>query len=158
MNRVALLSALMLAATAAHADFAADFKTCSTITVDSERLACYDKLAQTPQSLSTVSASAPNPVASFGLETIAKTPEQKADKVNNPDVIAARLKGMFKGWKPDTRFALDNGQIWKNVGGDSVFLPDGGENPVVTVERGALGAYYLGVEGLNRKAKVKRVK
>lgn len=171
MTRSLLATVLLLGASAAHADFADDFKACAAIAGDSARLACYDALAKhssaAPAAIlpaAPVAAAAPQPAnltpamtpeQRFGLESVEKSAEQKAQET---DVIASRLSGPFKGWDPKTKFVLKNGQVWKNIGGDTVFLPDGGEDKIVTIEKGAFGAYYLGVEGLNRKAKVKRIK
>lgn len=166
MNRLLLATGLMLAAGAAHADFVQDFKACAALRADAERLACYDKLAAEPAAIvAPVAAAAPvaavpalTPEQSFGIETLNKAVREEVQQAPDTDVIASRLVGPLQSWNAKTRFVLANGQVWKNVGGDEVYIPGGAENKIVTVERGAFGAYYLAIEGLNRKAKVKRVK
>ncbi|HET6604529.1 MAG TPA: hypothetical protein VFG21_10015 [Xanthomonadaceae bacterium] len=73
------------------------------------------------------------------------------------DAFQARILGEFRGWSGNTLFRLDNGQIWKQVGGGTlagVRL----EDPVVYLEPGVLGAWYLKVDGYNKRARVERIK
>ena len=51
---------------------------------------------------------------------------------------------------------LDNGQVWRETGGDSgVRFKEG---KTVTITEGVLDSYDLKMEGRNKKAKVKRVR
>jgi hypothetical protein len=73
-----------------------------------------------------------------------------------PTELVSRIPGPFDGWDGDTVFHLENGQVWKQSQRDkfSVRL----EDPVVTIEKGILGAYFLSVEGFGSRVKVKRLK
>lgn len=61
----------------------------------------------------------------------------------------------FSGWRPNQHIRLANGQIWQIVDGTSVALPAGTRK--VAVKRGALGSFYLDIEGLNTSPRVRRI-
>ena len=80
-------------------------------------------------------------------------PQRKRDA----PVISARIQGEFKGWKGNTVFRLDNGQVWRQrVGGRYRTRPTLME-PEVIIEKGAFG-YYLKVLETDRSIGVKRVR
>ncbi|HKJ91355.1 MAG TPA: hypothetical protein VJ960_09510 [Oceanipulchritudo sp.] len=90
----------------------------------------------------------------FGAE---ETIKRNVDRIRpEPAALTARISGPFDGWDGDTVFRLDNGQVWKQVqrGKFSVRLDD----PVVRIEKGFLGAYFLSVDGFGSRVKVKRLK
>lgn len=80
---------------------------------------------------------------------------ERQQQRSGPDSIDSRIDGRFDGWRANDKIALANGQVWQ-VSDDSlgVFTST---NPKVTVRRGAFGAYYMEIEGINRSPKVKRV-
>lgn len=86
--------------------------------------------------------------AEFGLENTARPQEI--------DVIVSRIVGEFRGWQPKARITLENGQIWQISDGSQgvVRLQD----PVVRIERGALGSFFLRIDGINKAPRVKRIK
>lgn len=119
------------------------------------RLACYDALPVGPGTgRPAAAAPAPSPAApapsapeQFGLEERRAAPVLAA--------IESRIPGRFDGWEPGARFRLANGQVWQVADGSS-----GAhwiENPKVRIRRGALGAFYLEIEGTNRSPRVTRV-
>jgi hypothetical protein len=113
--------------------------------------------AQLDASLSTVApvaADLPRGEAAFGREEAVKEAAQAKQEI--PESINSRIAGTFQGWSGATVFRLENGQVWRQVGGGSVFAQM--ESPGVTIERGALGAFFLRVEGLNSRVKVRRVR
>ena len=73
-----------------------------------------------------------------------------------PDRIASRIVGEFRGWSGDTVFRLENGQIWRQTGDGAVSIRL--DSPNVTIERGAIGGFFLRVEGLGARVKVKRIR
>ncbi|HEV2111816.1 MAG TPA: hypothetical protein VGT99_10720 [Gammaproteobacteria bacterium] len=73
------------------------------------------------------------------------------------DEIVAHLDGSFTGWGNNTRFKLDNGQVWEQVD-DSVLSIGAIKNPKVTIKKGLVSAYYLSVEGVNDSVPVRRIK
>ena len=99
-------------------------------------------------------ASLPRGEEAFGQEQ--KLHERVEHLQRVPRKISSRIQGEFKGWRGRTVFTLENGQVWQQVapGEFAVWLTD----PVVFVEKGALGAFYLRVEGFGSQVKVKRVK
>jgi len=79
------------------------------------------------------------------------------DPTDGSGSVRSRLLGEFRGWEGKTVFALENGQVWQQVGNDKwagVKL----ENPAITIEAAAFGSWRLKVEGYNTMTKVKRVR
>jgi hypothetical protein len=97
--------------------------------------------------------------ADFGAEAL---PQQKVASVDQPqrlDELRANVTAV--AYNPLGRFTvtLDNGQIWKQLDGDSGtarFKNKSGD--IVTISRGVLGSYNLVVEGRSALFKVKRVR
>jgi len=162
---------LLAFATPAIAQDAAFLK-CRAIKDSAARLACYDALPVPPAasapaapaaataakpgtaaaSASTAQTGAPaalpsEPAAQFGLA--------QKDREKPLDAIESTIPGRFEGWGPRERFRLANGQVWQ-VADDSKGYHDI-TNPKVRVRRGALGAFYLEIEGTNRSPRVTRV-
>ncbi len=84
----------------------------------------------------------------FGFESQVQT--------TTPDEIRTRYMGEFTGWSGRTLFRLENGQVWKQI--DNSKLVWKASSPVVTIRKGAFGSFRLGIEGVNKTVKVKRVK
>jgi len=139
---------------------------CASITSDAARLACYDAVtdvargmaapaappaasaASTGESARAEAAASPG-VEAFGVEQV----EDRA--VEMLDEIHSRLVGEFSGWRGNTVFRLENGQVWRQSdNGRLVFQADA---PLVTIRRGAFGTYRLSVEGVNSAVRVRRV-
>jgi hypothetical protein len=70
--------------------------------------------------------------------------------------VESRLTGEFRGWEPRTVFALENGERWQETGGTTYAGPPLAA-PVVRIRAGALGAYWMRIEGVSREVKVRRV-
>ncbi len=85
----------------------------------------------------------------------ASQPDRPTARRDAP-AIAARIQGEFKGWKGNTVFRLDNGQVWRQRVGGRYRSPTL-ENPEVLIEKGAFG-YYLKVLEADRSIGVKRVR
>lgn len=72
------------------------------------------------------------------------------------DGVSSRVAGNFRGWQGrGDVIELENGQRWRI--NDNSRLRINVDSPTVTVRSGALGAYYLQVEGYNTRARVIRV-
>lgn len=116
---------------------------CRKIADPAQRVGCYDQIPV---------GSAAKPVASgeaqFGLEA------RRA--VDAPDTLRSRVIGPVDGWVPGQSFRLENGQVWAVSDDSRAFLEL--KDPAVTVRRGALGAFYLEIEGTNRSPKVRRIR
>ncbi|MGB3394078.1 MAG: hypothetical protein WA956_07985 [Stenotrophomonas sp.] len=71
--------------------------------------------------------------------------------------IEATLTGEFTGFGKGRQYALDNGQLWEQTDDARV----GGvrkQTPKVKITPGLMGVWYLQIEGLNTRAKVRRSK
>jgi hypothetical protein len=124
---------------------------CRAVAEAGARLACYDALLPAAASTAPVRAPVPAPLLrddTFGQASLAKKTE--------PDAIDSHIPGSFDGWVPNQRITLANGQVWKIVDDSEGFAY--GDNLKVKVSKGAFGAFYLQVDGLNKMALVKRVK
>ena len=88
--------------------------------------------------------------ARFGIEQV----ERKAD---SPDVLESRLVGDYEGWFGNTRFELENGQVWRQVQSGRARYR-GPPNPTVWIRKRAFGSYRLQVEGSNKTVRVERVR
>lgn len=99
-------------------------------------------------------ASLPQGEAAFGQEQKLLERVEVIQRV--PRKMTSRILGEFKGWRGRTAFELENGQVWQQTapGEFVVWLT----NPVIHIEKGALGVFYLRVEGFGSQVKVKRVK
>lgn len=71
--------------------------------------------------------------------------------------IVSTLQGDFRGFGKGYRYVLANGQEWEQT--DEAQRAGGRKaSPAVTITPGVAGAWYLQVEGVNLRAKVRRVK
>jgi hypothetical protein len=155
---------LLFASGAALADDTALLR-CRGIPDSSARLACYDALVVTPAEVRAVDTPQGKPPVQPESRAAPQAPkqqateqfgmEQKARKEDTLETIESYIPGAFEGWKPRTRFALANGQVWQ-ISDDSarVHYID---NPKVSIRRGALGSFYLEIEGTNISPRVKRL-
>lgn len=161
------LAALCAAALPALAATDADLRRCRGIADDRARLACYDALVPAdtggerppaaalpatgtaapaaPAAAAGVAAAAPAPESSFGLR-------QRTDPI---DAIESTIPGRFDGWAPNAKLTLANGQVWQiSDGSRGVYRLD---SPKVRVRKGALGSFFLEIEGQNQSPRVRRV-
>ena len=156
---------LLLASGLAIADDAA-FLRCRSIADGPARLACYDAVAvpvagtgagNTSNSSANVT-SQPSPGAQspstqqksdqFGLEA-------KVSNNSQLDAIESNIAGSFEGWSAKSNIKLTNGQVWQ-ISDDSSrahYI----DNPKVRIRRGALGSFYLEIQGTNISPRVRRV-
>jgi hypothetical protein len=149
-----LIAFALLSPQMAQADDAALLR-CRAIAEPERRLICYDAIptqasatpqaAQAPQAPPT--ANTGSAADSFGLP--ARTPS------NEPARVESRVPSDFRGWGPNSRIRLDNGQIWRVVDNSSMFVKPAAR--AASVRRGLLGVFYLDLEGINRSPKVERI-
>ena len=154
---------------------------CQDIIDDGERLACYDA-----QNATTPAAEAGAPIQSAppaAAATPAVTPKPKPKPEPEPEPEPARELSAAPAQSHDfgkrerveaptqsitagimrvqeagnvDYLYLDNGQVWRETGGDSgVRFKEG---KTVTITEGVLGSYDLKMDGRNKKVKVKRVR
>jgi hypothetical protein len=133
---------LLLVALAAQAATDADLARCRAVADASARLACYDALAAAPVPPPAASSS-----AIFGFEN--------RIALQGPEAIESRIPGLFEGWGPNQRIRLENGQVWQ-VSDDSRGVMSA-RDPKVKVTRGAMGSFFLEIEGRRQGPRVRRV-
>lgn len=73
-----------------------------------------------------------------------------------PKKLVSRISGNFRGWRGNTIFRLDNGQVWKQAESD-LFVVNV-DDPEVTIKKGFMGTYFLKIKGFGSRVKVKRLK
>ncbi|SDH44830.1 MULTISPECIES: hypothetical protein [unclassified Duganella] len=153
-----VLFALMLVSTAALADDAALLK-CRQLEDGPVRLACYNAIP--------LGVSKPGPVASAGsapaTPLAAAAPAQPdpvqefgRQKTVQLESIESSIVGEFDGWVPNQRIRLANGQVWRIADGSDEAMSV--TNPKVKLERGAMGAIYMDIDGSRTAPRVKREK
>jgi hypothetical protein len=147
-NKLVLLFMVCFSAAASADD--GGMLLCRGLTDAAARLVCYDALplpSVAAKSAPAVAAIASQTPAQFGLESKAYKSEL--------NLIESRIVGHFEGWSAGSRIKLENGQVWQVSDDTSRYLDM--NNPKVVVRRGALGAFYLEIDGTNHSPKVKRV-
>ena len=148
---------------------------CRALADAAPRLACYDAMtvasALTPAPANAAVAPARLPtnltnntpaLAAPSAPAVAKTEVEKFGLIDKTvkkdelDLIESSIPGSFEGWTATTVFRLANGQVWR-VNDDSA-RPHYVDNPKVKITRGALGAFYMEIQGTKIAPRVKRVK
>ncbi|WP_066965080.1 hypothetical protein [Microbulbifer sp. Q7] len=134
---LALLASLALPTSATT--LAEQLQQCSQFDDDNKRLACYDKLSGSLKQ---------HAERQFGQE-------QKQVIENAPESISATITSAKEGAHGKFIFTLDNGQVWRQTDSNRSIWR-GGEQ--VTLERGALGSFFMRKTTGGRSLRVKRVK
>ncbi len=171
----AILVSLFMA-TLAHADPArdalAEVAKCADIADSADRLKCFDKAAALAK---TALAPSPQPAAEkrslmdwFGFSkppTPPKTAEEYGKPAPAPDAdgitsITSSVLEFARTSRGLSVFILENGQIWRQLEGDTSVVrdPAPGAPMKVTIENGFLGSYNLTIEGRHGLIKVTRLK
>jgi hypothetical protein len=157
--------------------YTATVEECVAIKDDKARLQCYDRLfLKSPGNTPASPAEAISPTKELQSEEVKAdpkpvnpTPSEPSQGSNNedwfgmeyraasatPDAIESTAIGDFKNWTKNMQIRLENGQLWKVTSSGSLYYKI--SNPKVVIEKGALGAFYMGIEGINRRLKVKRI-
>jgi hypothetical protein len=82
---------------------------------------------------------------------------KNAETSEKPEAVSTRIAGEYKGWTGRTTFRLENGQVWQQVDGTQrVDTPR--EAPAVRVYPGMVGTYWLEVDGVRQRVKVKPIR
>jgi len=164
---------ITLVAFSVHAESNSNLENCAKIKSDQDRLACYDALVKSlnpeipvvkPTTVEKTydQVSGPTKTVPKQVEDTQKL-ENTEDLFGKPTVeiqtieqLDSYLVGNFRGWKKGDILELKNGQKWKVVSSPRgyVNLTD----PKVSIKKGMFGDFNMKVEGLNARAKVKRIK
>ncbi|PTX91717.1 hypothetical protein [Opitutus sp. ER46] len=70
--------------------------------------------------------------------------------------LESRLATEFLGWRRNTIFTLENGQRWR-VTGDTTYVTPPMPAPNVKIVPGALGTFWIVIEGVRQRARVEPV-
>lgn len=95
----------------------------------------------------------------FGAEALASTKQAIREKDRtarlNSNVVEFRVNQIG-----DLTAVLENGQVWRQLSGDSttIRLPSKDKVYTVTIKRGPLGNYMMKINEMNRSIRVRRIK
>jgi hypothetical protein len=172
VRRIFAAALLSFCATNAFAEtLQSQLSRCVVMTGLLQRLACYDEVvkgagivarpvpapvpAAPPASVASVvpAPSVPSAPASFGSESLPRAaiaaPRRQATMTATVTQLTFDGTGRFT-------VALDNGQVWRQMSGDTAFLRQS-RLDTVRLSRGALGSYDLTVPGLHATYRVTRI-
>jgi hypothetical protein len=176
MRFFAAIFVSLFIANLAHADPArdalAEVAKCAEVTDSADRLKCFDRAATLAKTALTPSSQATAETRSFldwfGFSkppTPPQTPAEygKTAPPPNPEGITGITANVLEYAKTSrglSVFILENGQIWRQLEGDTSVVRDPvpGAPMKVTIENGFLGSYNLTIEGRNGLIKVTRLK
>ncbi|MEM7671761.1 MAG: hypothetical protein AAF212_00325 [Verrucomicrobiota bacterium] len=93
----------------------------------------------------------------FGFLDFWKNDETIPDSLKGPESISAAVSGKFRGWDRDSRFSLDNGQVWavSNKPDRYYIVLD---SPEVEIKKATFGGHVLEILETGKKVRVKRIK
>ncbi|HYC69920.1 MAG TPA: hypothetical protein VEB66_01855 [Opitutaceae bacterium] len=85
------------------------------------------------------------------------TLQEVAERPDEQEAFEARLATEFQGWRRNMTFTLDDGSRWQVIGDDDYVSPPR-PTPRVRIRPGLLGSYWMEVEGVRPRVKVKPLK
>ena len=86
------------------------------------------------------------------------TLEQTSRRADKSEAMDSRIKGDFEGWSGRTTFRLENGQLWAQVNNDSYTYSPTLHSPKVKIYPASLGTFWLEIEGVNQRCRVRPTK
>ena len=151
-----LLFAVPAMAPARASDLNAELAHCMILNGAAERLSCYDRVAhdvvRTAPTAQARAGSAVDPERDFGKE-------QLHSAEGDDDRMTAEIADFRKDQRDHFTVALQNGQVWRQVAGDTDIAQfRSGSTHQVTISRGALGSYDLRFNDRNATFKVQRLR
>ena len=149
------IPAFLLCLGAAASAFADDasLQRCRAMKDSAQRLACYDAIplglpaAAAPAPAAAAPASSPTLLQRFGFEGRAQPDELPS--------VESTIPGLFEGWAPRSSFKLANGQVWQ-VNEETSRIAHL-QSPKVKIVRGAMGSFFMEIEGVSQSPRVRRV-
>lgn len=140
---------------------------CRTVDNDIARLQCFDDATQHMNKATkeikaaVIKQSAPVAAATPPAVVAPKTQTEifgfESQQIRNatPDKLLVTVVEVTKSLRGKSTFTLANGQVWKQKDSESYRLKS---DKQVFIKKGALGSFFLGQEGRNKKIRVKRTK
>ncbi|SEL34855.1 hypothetical protein SAMN05216262_109113 [Colwellia chukchiensis] len=165
LKSLLITTTLMASFTSSAAAIAPELLRCSKLTDNTLRLQCFDKYMQRVSSIAanntaknkqppktSVKAEAKNEeklIASFGHAHRYSEQEREFDQLTA--VVKSAARNLKKQWN----IVLDNGQVWREKGGDkrAKFAP--GDTIIIT--RGIMNSFQLKKQGTKRRIRVQRI-
>jgi len=147
----ASLAAAVTATAVADDDLATRLATCQAVTVESNRLACYDELA------ASIESNAKPAAAPLKLSDDVANAEVKGTKVEQPEyeAVVTRCEEAKRGRR--LYFFMENGQVWKQSNDGDLRLKDKDCQFDVTIRKDRFG-WILRIPSEDRKVRVRRVR
>ena len=149
------MMALLVLTPSAKADIQQSMLSCTTLTDNTLRLACYDKLGAslktaTVRESSAVIAPAAIPTAAVIEADFGKPKVSPSDAI---DALSGTVKTVSSTHAKRLIITLENAQVWRQTD-NSVFDVAAGD--AVTIEKASFGSFLLRKAGSNRTIRVKR--
>ena len=160
----------------AHAQNLDEILECRSIAVESERLRCFDKTTEAaarnmassgeenagdnqspPRIASGASQASEDSEDSFGAEDLAQL---RVEQDDTPKTLRARLVGLSFTQAGRYIITLDNGQVWRQITGDTnnLRLPNAtGDGVPIIIKKGLLGSHMLRPASSKRSIRVERI-
>jgi hypothetical protein len=86
------------------------------------------------------------------------TLERTGKQADKSAAMESRLTGEFTGWSGRTSFKLENGQVWQQANSDQYDYTPPLKAPKVQIYPASLGTFWLKIEGVNQRCRVKPVR
>ncbi|MEO1244022.1 MAG: hypothetical protein AAFX54_19095 [Pseudomonadota bacterium] len=145
---------------------------CRGIGDDSDRLACFDRLAggleaekiaveATDGEAALASGPVLTPEERFGAEDLPETKEKQRKEREKIKSLAASVVDVGRNGRGKYVIILDNGQVWRQLSADTDKLrvpKSGAEGMGVTIKRKSFGGHVLSLNGDKRSIRVERIK
>lgn len=106
-----------------------------------------------------VAAEGASEEALFGAEALASTKKAVREKDRTTRLVS-KVVEFRVNHLGDITAVLENGQVWRQLSGDStvIRLPNNDKVFTVTIKRGPLGNYMMKINEMNRSIRVRRIK
>jgi len=158
--RIGLLLPALLAPVVvpAQGDLGAAVLRCRALPEVMQRVACYDAIVVAPGAARPAAVAPPAAAAAARAAPAAPAAENFGFEGRTEAAMAfveSTLAEPVDGWRANQRLRLANGQVWQVSDDSQGFVPPGPRK--VRVRRGALGAFYLEIDGVTRSPRVRRV-
>jgi hypothetical protein len=76
-------------------------------------------------------------------------------QAEKPEALESSLKGDFEGWNGRTVFRLVNGQLWIQANSENYVHSPTLKSPKVKIYPASLGGYWLEIEGVKERCRIK---
>jgi hypothetical protein len=120
------------------------------------KLAAAEAKARDAEAKAAARAAAPEKKGPGWLKALV-TLQETNESPDKAEAVESRLAGDYDGWTGRTTFKLENGQIWQQTDGKQRY-DDRRPAPAVKIYPGMLGVFWLEIEGVRERVKVKPIR